>query len=147
METLTKIISKFKPHIVILRRNHLDRYISLKKANATGKWHKINSSDVEITINDSELQRYVDQYIDWYGKVKRAALASDCQVMDIEFGQLHDAATTQSIQKFVAVNSHGLDSLPKAPTTTKMDKSSRIQEEYLALHNKKHSDFDFASIK
>ncbi|MEY4421492.1 MAG: hypothetical protein RL581_30 [Actinomycetota bacterium] len=147
METLTKIISKFKPHIVILRRNHLDRYISLKKANATGKWHKVNSSDVEITINDSELQRYVDQYIDWYGKVKRAAFASDCQVMDIEFGQLHDAATTQSIQKFVAVNSHGLDSLPKAPTTTKMDQSSRIQEEYLALHNKKHSDFDFASIK
>jgi len=147
METLTKIISKFKPHIVILRRNHLDRYISLKKANATGKWHKANSSDVEISINEAELQRYIDQYIDWYGKVKRAALASDCQVMDIEFGQLHDAATTQSIQKFVAVNSHGLDSLPKAPTTTKMDKSSRIQDDYLALHKKKHSDFDFASIK
>jgi hypothetical protein len=67
--------------------------------------------------------------------------------MDIEFGQLHDPATTQSIQEFVAVNNHGLDSLPKAPTTTKMDKSSKIQDDYLALHNKKCSDFDFASIK
>jgi hypothetical protein len=146
-ETLDKIISKFKPHILILRRNHLDRYISLKKANATGKWHKVNSSDVEISINEAELQRYIDQYTDWYGKVKGAAISSNCQLMDIEFGQLHDPATTQSIQEFVAVNSHGLDSLPKAPTTTKMDKSSKIQDDYLALHNKKCSDFDFASIK
>ena len=43
LETLEKIISEFKPHIVFLRRNHLDRYVSLKKANASGKWHQDNS--------------------------------------------------------------------------------------------------------
>ena len=57
IDALNKIISIFKPHIVFLRRNHLDRYVSLKKANATGKWHKVNSSDVEIAINDMELHK------------------------------------------------------------------------------------------
>ena len=79
-------------------------------------------------------------------QVKRTALNSGCQILDIEFKQLHDTATTSKIQEFVSVEGVGLDSLPKTPTTTKMDKSSKIQDDYLALHQKLHSDFDFASI-
>lgn len=146
LETLQKIISKYQPHIVILRRNHLDRYVSLKKANASGKWHKVNSSDFEVEVNDAELQHYVKSYIDWYSQIKNCAIASNCQIMDIEFKQLHDPETTRRIQEFVAISDAGLDDLPKAPTTTKMDKSSKAQDEYLALHHKKHSDFDFARI-
>ena len=146
IETLQKIITTFQPHILILRRNHLDRYISLKKANATGKWHKVNSSDVQIQINDDELQKYINEYIDWYTQIKGIAVKSGCQILDIEFKQLHDTATTSKIQEFVSVEGVGLDSLPKTPTTTKMDKSSKIQDDYLALHKKQHSDFDFASI-
>ena len=146
LETLQKVITTFQPHILILRRNHLDRYVSLKKANASGKWHKVNSSDVQIEINDAELQKYVRDYIDWYTQVKRTAQAGNCQILDIEFKQLHDTATTSKIQEFVSLDGVGLDSLPKAPTTTKMDKSSKIQDDYLALHKKQHSDFDFVSI-
>ncbi len=144
LETLKKVISTFHPHILILRRNHLDRYVSLKKANASGKWHKVNSSDVQIEINDAELQNYVKNYINWYTEVKNAS--TGCQIMDIEFNQLQDPNITSQIQKFVSLNGAGLDSLPKVPTTTKMDKSSKIQDDYLAAHNKKHSDFDFVSI-
>lgn len=147
LETLEKIITIFKPHILILRRNHLDRYVSLKKANASGRWHKVNSSDVEIEINDSELQNYIKNYINWYSRVKQSAIANNCKIMDIEFDQLQDSVTTREIQEFVATSTEGLDSLPKLPTTTKMDKSSKIQDEYLALHNKNLSDFDFVSIK
>lgn len=147
LETLEKIIATFKPHILILRRNHLDRYVSLKKANASGKWHKVNSSEIEVAIDDKELQRYITNYIDWYGKVKGAAKKSNCQIMDIEFKQLNDADTTSKVQEFVAIKSVGLETLPKAPTTTKMDKSSKIQDEYLALHGKKHADFDFTEIE
>ena len=147
LESLEQVIAKFQPHILILRRNHLDRYVSLKKANASGKWHAVNSSDVQIEINESELNKYVSTYIDWYEKVKTTAIKNNCQIMDIEFKQLHDADVTTQIQKFVSFDGTGIDQLPKAPTTTKMDKSSKIQDEYLAKVNKRHSDFDFNGIK
>lgn len=147
LETLEKIIATFKPHILILRRNHLDRYVSLKKANASGKWHEVNSSGIEISIDDNELQRYMTNYIEWYGKVKGVAMKNNCPIMDIEFKQLNDSDTTTKVQEFVAINKNGLESLPKTPTTTKMDKSSKIQDEYLSLHGKKHSDYDFVEIK
>jgi hypothetical protein len=66
--------------------------------------------------------------------------------MDIEFKQLQDPSITTQVQKFVSLDGLGLDSLPKTPTTTKMDKSSKVQDDYLAAHNKKLSDFDFTSI-
>ena len=143
-ETLEKVLKKYNPHVLILRRNHLDRYVSLKKANASGKWHKVNSSDVEIKINEDELNRYVSNYKDWYRKVKSAAI--DCPIMDIGFAKLHDAATVSKIQEFVSVDKNKLDSLPKAPTTTKMDKSNKIQDEFLAAKNMKISDFDFTEL-
>ena len=146
IETLQKIISTFQPHILILRRNHLDRYISLKKANASGKWHAVDSSNTHIEIVEHELTKYIANYVDWYSTLKKSAVSNKCQIMDIDFVQLRDSETTTKIQEFVSIDGVGLDSLPKAPTTTKMDKSSKIQDDYLALHKKQHSDFDFASI-
>ena len=146
IETLQKIISGFQPHILILRRNHLDRYISLKKANASGNWHAVDSSNTHIEIVEHELTKYISNCVDWYAMVKKSAVSNKCQIMDIDFAQLRDSETTTKIQEFVSIDGVGLDLLPKAPTTTKMDKSSKIQDDYLALHHKQHSDFDFASI-
>ena len=146
IETLQKIITTFQPHILILRRNHLDRYISLKKANASGNWHAVDSSNTHIEIVEHELTKYIANYVDWYSTLKKSAVSNKCQIMDIDFVQLRDSETTTKIQEFVSIDGVGLDSLPKAPTTTKMDKSSKIQDDYLALHQKQHSDFDFASI-
>ena len=146
IETLQKIITTFQPHILILRRNHLDRYISLKKANASGNWHAVDSSNTHIEIVEHELTKYISNYVDWYSTLKKLAVSNKCQIMDIDFVQLRDSETTTKIQEFVSIDGVGLDLLPKAPTTTKMDKSSKIQDDYLALHHKQHSDFDFASI-
>ena len=146
IETLQKIISTFQPHILFLRRNHLDRYVSLKKANTSGKWHAVDSSNTQIEVVEHELNKYIANYVDWYSTLKKSAVSNKCQIMDIDFAQLRDSEATTKIQKFVSIDGVGLDSLPKAPTTTKMDKSSKIQDDYLALHHKQHSDFDFASI-
>ncbi|MEY4380291.1 MAG: hypothetical protein RLZZ378_694, partial [Actinomycetota bacterium] len=146
LETLQKLIIEFNPHILILRRNHLDRYVSLKKANTSGIWHEVDSSNFQIEVNDEELNKYISKYIDWYSAVKKSASANNCQIMDIEFKQLQDPSITTQVQKFVSLDGLGLDSLPKTPTTTKMDKSSKVQDDYLAAHNKKLSDFDFTSI-
>ena len=147
LETLQAIIQEFKPHVLFLRRNHLDRYVSLKKANATGKWHKVDSSAVEIEVNEAELSKYIEDYIAFYSSLKRAAHTSGCQILDLEFRQLHDPNKAEEIQKFVAINGNrGLDSLPKQPTTTKMDKATISQDKFLSKIGKQHSDYDFVSV-
>jgi hypothetical protein len=144
-ETLEEIIRKYQPRVIYLRRNHLDRYVSLKKANASGNWHKSNSTDVQIEINDDELMHYKNKYDDWYKKMK--AVTSNCQVLDINFAELHNESTTRRIQEFILGNTEGLTALPKEPTTTKMDKSSKLQDEYLAGKGMHYTDFDFLEIK
>lgn len=147
LETLEKIIQKFRPHIIFLRRNHLDRYVSLKKANASGKWHKVDSSSLEIEVNASELDKYIQDYKKFYNSVKTFALASKCEILDLEFKELNNQQKVEEVQKFVAIyGNKGLDTLPKQPTTTKMDKASISQDKFLAKVGKRIEDYDFASI-
>lgn len=146
-QTLDQIIKEFKPHVIFLRRNHLDRYVSLKKARATGNWHKVDSSKIEIEVSEPELNKYIDNYIDFYQHTKAAAKANNCKILDLAFKDLNDPDKVLEIQNFVALNSNtDLGSLPKHPTTTKMDKAAISQEKYLAKVNKKISDYDFESI-
>ena len=147
LETLEKIIQKFRPHIIFLRRNHLDRYVSLKKANVSGKWHKVDSSSLEIEVNASELDKYIQDYIKFYSSVKTFALASKCEILDLEFKELNNQQKVEEVQKFVAIyGNKGLDTLPRQPTTTKMDKASISQDKFLAKVGKRIEDYDFASI-
>ena len=147
LETLEKIIQKFRPHIIFLRRNHLDRHVSLKKANASGKWHKVDSSSLEIEVNASELDKYIQDYIKFYSSVKTFALASKCEILDLEFKELNNQQKVEEVQKFVAIyGNKGLDTLPKQPTTAKMDKASISQDKFLAKVGKRIEDYDFASI-
>jgi hypothetical protein len=144
LETLEQVLSKYKPHVIILRRNHLDRYVSLKKANASGKWHKVNSSEIQVDIDKKELMHYVNKYDDWYKKVKKSA--HGCPILDIGFEKLHDAATVSKIQEFILLDKKDVNSLPKSPTTTKMDKSSKLQEDFLTASNMSLADFNFVEI-
>lgn len=147
LDTLNQIIKEFKPHIIFLRRNHLDRYVSLKKANATGKWHKVDSSNIEIQVNPAELDKYVREYIEFYSAVKKAALDSKCEILDLEFKELQNPNKATEIQEFVAIyGNKGLETLPKQPTTTKMDKASISQDKFLSESGKKLSDYDFVSV-
>jgi len=147
LKTLEKIIQKFQPHIIFLRRNHLDRYVSLKKANASGKWHKVDSSSLEIEVNASELDKYIQDYKKFYNSIKTFALASKCEILDLEFKELNNQQKVEEVQKFVAIyGNKGLDTLHKQPTTTKMDKASISQDKFLAKVGKRIEDYDFASI-
>ena len=138
---------EFRPHIIFLRRNHLDRYVSLKKANATGKWHKVDSSNIEIEVNSAELEKYIHEYINFYASLKKVALASKCEVLDLEFKDLQNPDKVLEIQKFVAIyGNKGLDTLPKQPTTTKMDKATISQDKFLANSGKNLADYDFESV-
>ena len=87
---------------------------------------------------------YVSKYQEWYLEIKK--IVANCEVLDVEFKDLHDPISIRNIQEFVCLNSSYVNTLPSIPTTRKMDTSSITQEEFLHHIGKVHSDFDFLAI-
>jgi hypothetical protein len=144
---LQSLIEEFKPHIIFLRRNHLDRFVSHKKANATGKWHSAPTSDVVVDLKVKEFDRFITNYTAFYERYAEFAPSVGCKVLDIGFDDLRDPVKVREIQEFAALPGFTKwDELAKAPTTVKQDKSSKVQDDFLASMNKKYSDFDFPKV-
>jgi hypothetical protein len=141
---LQSLIAEFKPHIIFLRRNHLDRFVSHKKANASGKWHTAPTSDLVIDLNPNEFERFVVNFTAFYQRYVKFAAEAGCKILDIGFDDLQNPEKVREIQSFAAFeNFADWDKLPLAPTTVKQDRSSMIQDDFLRLLGKKHSDFNF----
>lgn len=144
---LESLIKEFKPHIIFLRRNHLDRFVSHKKANATGKWHSAPTSDVVVDLKQKEFDRFITNYTAFYKRYAEFAPSVGCEVLDIDFDDLRDPVKVREIQEFAALPGFNQwDKLNQAPTTVKQDKSSKVQEDFLALIGKKYEDFNFQKV-
>jgi len=113
---LQSIIAEFKPHIIFLRRNHLDRFVSHKKANASGKWHTASTSDLVIDLDPREFETFIANYTRQIQK----------------FAQFDDFTDW--------------DKLTLAPTTVKQDRSSKVQEDFLVKTGKSQSDYEFKAV-
>jgi LPS sulfotransferase NodH len=145
---LQSLISEFKPHIIFLRRNHLDRFVSHKKANASGKWHTAPTSDLVINLDPAEFDRFISNFTAFYERYKDFAKKVGCKTLDIDFDDLRNPEKVREIQKFSAFDGFAdWDKLPLAPTTVKQDRSSKVQDDFLELLGKKHSDFNFIKVE
>ena len=144
---LQSLIAEFKPHIIFLRRNHLDRFVSHKKANATGNWHTSSTSDVEIDLNPTEFDRFIKNYSQFYEDTLRCAKASGCAILDLDFKDLHNPEKVRQMQQFAQFDGFSdWDKLVVAPTTRKQDSSNKVQEQFLARTGKTYADFEFTRI-
>jgi hypothetical protein len=141
---LEPLISEFKPHIIFLRRNHLDRFVSHKKANATGKWHTSITDEIEISLNPVEFENFIESYTAFYKKYRRFSEEQGCAILDLNFSDLHTPEKVREIHEFASLPGFTeWEKLHQAPTTIKQDKSSKIQDQFLSTIGKHHSDFDF----
>lgn len=141
---LQSLIAEFKPHIIFLRRNHLDRFVSHKKANATGNWHTSSTSDVEIDLNPKEFDRFIKNYSQFYEDTLRCAKASGCAILDLDFKDLHNPEKVRLMQQFAQFDGFSdWDKLVMAPTTRKQDSSNKVQEQFLAKTGKTYADYEF----
>ena len=141
---LQSLIAEFKPHIIFLRRNHLDRFVSHKKANATGNWHTSSTSDVEIDLNPTEFDRFIKNYSQFYEDTLRCAQASGCAILDLDFKDLHNPEKVRQMQQFAQFDGFSdWDKLVVAPTTRKQDSSNKVQEQFLAETGKTYADYEF----
>jgi hypothetical protein len=144
---LQSLITEFKPHVIFLRRNHLDRFVSHKKANATGNWHTSSTSDVEIDLNPVEFDRFITNYSKFYEDTLRCAKGSGCAILDLEFKDLHNPEKVRQMQQFAQFDGFSdWDKLVVAPTTRKQDSSNKVQEQFLAKTGKTYTDYEFVRI-
>jgi hypothetical protein len=146
--TLQSIIKEFKPHVIFLRRNHLDRFVSHKKANASGKWHTASTSDVVINLDPREFEKFITNYTEFYTNYLHFAKEQGCPILDVDFVDLQNPEKVREIQKFAQFDDFSnWDQLTLVPTTVKQDKSSKVQEDFLAEIGKDISDYNFKAVR
>ena len=144
---LQSIIAEFKPHIIFLRRNHLDRFVSHKKANASGKWHTASTSDLVIDLDPREFDKFLANFTKFYTDYFHFAKAQGCPILDVDFADLHNPEKVRQIQKFAQFDDFtDWDKLILAPTTVKQDRSSTVQEDFLKKIGKVQADFEFKAV-
>jgi hypothetical protein len=144
---LQSVISEFKPHVIFLRRNHLDRFISHKKANASGKWHTASSSEVVVDLDEREFEAFISNYTKFYTDYLHFAKVQGCPILDVDFSDLHNPEKVREIQKFAQFEDFkDWDKLTLAPTTVKQDRSNKTQEDFLEKTGKSHADYNFKAV-
>jgi len=94
---LQSIIAEFKPHIIFLRRNHLDRFVSHKKANASGKWHTASTSDLVINLDPREFETFITNYTKFYSDYLHFAKDQGCPILDVDFVDLQNPEKVREI--------------------------------------------------
>ena len=144
---LQSIIKEFKPSIIFLRRNHLDRFVSHKKANASGKWHTASTSEVVVDLDIREFETFISNYTKFYTDYFYFAKAQGCPILDVDFSDLHNPEKVREIQKFAQFEDFkDWDKLTLAPTTVKQDRSSKAQEDFLEETGKSYADYNFKAV-
>ena len=150
-QSLEAAIKKFKPDILFLRRNHLDRLVSHKKAMATGVWHGVSTASVEVEIDEKQLNKYMADYQNFYQKMKLCADSISAKVLDVEYETLFNPGNIEMVMEFILADPKKVANLNVKPRTLKQDASDASQQAFLQKISsngvkKEISDFNFHRI-
>jgi hypothetical protein len=100
-----------------------------------------------IDLDPREFETFIANYTKFYTDYFHFAKAQGCPVLDIDFVDLHNPEKVRQIQKFAQFdNFTDWDKLTLAPTTVKQDRSSKVQEDFLAKTGKSQSDYEFKAV-
>jgi hypothetical protein len=147
-QTLESIIEKFKPNILFLRRNHLDRLVSHKKAISIGIWHGVRTDSIEIGIEKKELIDFITGYENFYRKMKYFAVSNSLKIMDVEYENLFETPQISKVLNFILDDSEKVKKLNIKPSILKQDSTGASQQAFLRKVStggvkKMTSDFNF----
>jgi LPS sulfotransferase NodH len=150
-QSLEAAIKKYKPDILFLRRNHLDRLVSHKKAMATGVWHGVSTASVEVEIDEKQLNKYMADYQNFYQKMKLCADSISAKVLDVEYETLFNPGNIEMVMEFILADPKKVANLNVKPRTLKQDASDASQQTFLQKISsngvkKEISDFNFHRI-
>lgn len=146
-ERLEALIEEFQPKVFFLRRNHLDRFISTKKAQATGKWHGFNTDADLIEVDEESLAHTIRNSIDFYNSVRQYCHSSKVDWLDFDYSEVFSPPKLREILNLAGVQI-SQDDLVSLITTKKQDSKHLSRENFLqSLHsqdgNKSLADYNF----
>ncbi|MFZ2228286.1 MAG: sulfotransferase domain-containing protein [Candidatus Nanopelagicaceae bacterium] len=146
-ERLERLIDEFRPKVLFLRRNHLDRYISTKKAQASGKWHGFNTDDDVIEVDEESLAQAIEASTVFYNIVRRSCFSNNIDCLDFDYSEVFAQSSLEEILKFAGAqfSQNDLNALIK---TKRQDNKNLSREAFLGSlrargANKSISDYDF----
>ena len=150
-DSLVAAIKKFKPDILFLRRNHLDRLVSHNKAMATGVWHGVSTESVEVDIDEKQLNKFMVDYQDFYQKINQTALSIGANTLDVEYETLFEPGNIEKVMNFILADPQKVANLNVKPRTLKQDVTGASQKAFLEKISRNGakkviSDFDFHRI-
>ena len=150
-KSLMDAIEIYKPDIMFLRRNHLDRLVSHKKAMATGVWHGVSTDEVEVDIPEEQLNKYIKDYETFYSLMHQKAISSGCSIIDIEYEHLFEEATIKKVLEFIVGSADKVSQMNVVPRTLKQGTQDASQQAFLKKLAEKGvqksvEDFDFHRI-
>lgn len=150
-QTLEAAIRKFKPDILFLRRNHLDRLVSHNKAMASGVWHGVSTESVEVDIDEKQLNKFMADYQEFYQKMNQTALSISANILDVEYETLFEPGNIERVMNFILADPKKVANLNVKPRTLKQDASGASQLAFLQKISsngvkKEISDFNFQKI-
>jgi hypothetical protein len=130
-QTLEQLIKKFKPEIVFIRRNHLDRLVSHKKAQATGVWHGVETDLLEVQIDEKELNECVQGNEQFYREVVQIARKASSEFLDVEYENLFSPNEMEKVLSFILKKPENFSKMRYKPRTIKQDSTRASQQTFL----------------
>lgn len=123
---LETLLREFAPHVVFLRRNHLDRFTSIERAKQTGTWQNAQYGGLDISIDQSELQRVANEAQAWYREQKALCLSLGLQVSDVAYEELLDE---KNLRNLLTTLADGQIAIPDSqPLSSSLSKQGGLQD-------------------
>lgn len=144
---LDSLIAEFQPKVIFLRRNHLDRFISTKKAQATGKWQSYNTDADLIEVDEKSLLHSIAKNTEFYDEIRQCCLSNRIEWLDLDYSEVFAQPTLQKILDFAGAQTPR-GNLLSLITTKKQDNKHLSRETFLQNlcaqgSNKTLADYDF----
>jgi hypothetical protein len=101
-----------------------------------------------INLDPREFEKFITNYTEFYTNYLHFAKEQGCPILDVDFVDLQNPEKVREIQKFAQFDDFSnWDQLTLVPTTVKQDKSSKVQEDFLAEIGKDISDYNFKAVR
>jgi hypothetical protein len=135
-ETLELVLSQFTHSVIFVRRNHLQRYVSLQRAKLSGEWTTTKYENLEITVDDSEFVKFQQGAVDWYSDTKEKITQLGLDIIDVDYEEI------LSVEGLRTTISRAL----KIPAELLTDDILQPSTEKQSIHGIRRREFDFKEI-
>jgi LPS sulfotransferase NodH len=129
-ETIAAHLKEFQPHVLFLRRNHRDRFISIERAKHTGEWQNAQYADVDISIDEVVFERFRSGAEAWYREQKQLCISLGLTVSDVSYEELQDPVRLRSLLQELTHNTIAIDENHQLSSTLTKQGSTNADAKY-----------------